>query len=128
MYVADPPSEPRDLVIDKYDKSSVTLKWKTPISDGGNAIKGYQVQVLPVRGTGDWRPINAKPCAGTEFVVPNLIEDADYEFRVVAVNDGGPGKPSKSTGPHRVRDPICECWDARYTRTHHEHALCCILR
>ena len=36
------------------------------------------------------------------------------EFRVSAVNDGGPGKPSKATPPHTVKDQICEwgkcCW------------------
>ena len=36
----DPPSEPKDLKIDKFDKSSVSLKWKKPTSDGGNPIKG----------------------------------------------------------------------------------------
>ena len=54
--------------------------------DGWN-FAGYQVQVLPTRGSGDWRSINATPSKGTSFRVPNLIEGADYEFRVVAVND-----------------------------------------
>ena len=40
----DPPSEPRDVEIAKYDKSSVTLKWKAPTDDGGNPIKGTQQQ------------------------------------------------------------------------------------
>ena len=69
---------------------------------------GYQVQVLPTRGSGDWRPINMTPVKGTTFKAPNLIEGADYEFRVVAINDAGLGKPSKSTGKHTVRDPICK--------------------
>ena len=38
--LADAPSEPRDIAIDKFDSSSVSLKWKTPNSDGGNPIKG----------------------------------------------------------------------------------------
>jgi len=36
----DAPSEPRDLEITKFDKSSVTLKWKAPTDDGGNPIQG----------------------------------------------------------------------------------------
>lgn len=63
---------------------------------------------MPVKGFGNWTAVNATPVAGTTFTVPNLIEDSEWEFRVVAVNDAGPGKPSKSTGPHRVRDPVCE--------------------
>jgi len=39
-WIADAPSEPRDLEITKYDKSSVTLKWKAPTDDGGNPIQG----------------------------------------------------------------------------------------
>ena len=69
---------------------------------------GYEVQKLPVKGHGDWTPVNTKPISGTTFTVPNLIEGSEFEFRVVAINDAGPGKPSKSTGPHKVRDPICE--------------------
>ena len=37
---ADSPDEPRDVKIDKFDKGSVTLKWKPPMSDGGNPIQG----------------------------------------------------------------------------------------
>ena len=69
---------------------------------------GYEVQKLPVKGHGDWTPVNTKPISGTTFTVPNLIEGSEFEFRVVAINGAGLGKPSKSTGPHKVRDPICK--------------------
>ena len=36
----DPPGEPKSVEIDKYDKSSVSLKWKAPDDDGGNPIQG----------------------------------------------------------------------------------------
>ena len=36
----DPPGEPKDVEIPKYDRSSVTLKWKAPNDDGGNPITG----------------------------------------------------------------------------------------
>lgn len=38
--ISDPPDAPRDLEIPKYDRFSATLKWKEPLSDGGNKIKG----------------------------------------------------------------------------------------
>ena len=41
-FSSDPPSEPRDLEIEKYDKGSVSLKWKPPTSDGGNPIQGIR--------------------------------------------------------------------------------------
>ncbi|KAK2158172.1 hypothetical protein LSH36_175g03003 [Paralvinella palmiformis] len=102
----DPPTEPRDIAITEFDKSSVTLKWKAPTEDGGNPIKGYVVEKRAIRGKGDWTPVNNVPVKDTHFKVANLIEGSDVEFRVAAVNDAGLGKPSKSTGSHRVRDPI----------------------
>jgi len=38
----DAPGEPKDVAIDKFDRSSVTLKWKAPNDDGGNPIKGIR--------------------------------------------------------------------------------------
>jgi len=40
VLIADAPGEPKDIAIDKFDRSSVTLKWKPPNDDGGNPIKG----------------------------------------------------------------------------------------
>lgn len=34
------PGEPRDLQIVKFDRTSVTLKWKPPSDDGGSPIQG----------------------------------------------------------------------------------------
>lgn len=71
---------------------------------------GYVVEMLPVRGArSEWRPVNAlNPSKGTDYTVTGLPEGAEYEFRVTAVNDAGLGKPSKSTGVHKVRDPVCK--------------------
>ena len=70
---------------------------------------GYQIEKIPVHGRGAWTPVTALPVNGTSFTVPNLVEGSEWEFRVAAVNDAGPGKYSKSTGPHKVRDPVCKC-------------------
>ena len=72
-------------------------------------LTGYQIEKLPVKGRGgNWIPVNTVSGDKTSFTVPNLIEDSEWEFRVTAINDAGPGKPSKSTGPHRVRDQVCK--------------------
>lgn len=42
----DPPGEPKDVEIAKYDRSSVTLKWKEPTDDGGDPIEGEEVYLL----------------------------------------------------------------------------------
>jgi hypothetical protein len=91
-----------------FSLSSSSRSFSGYIIECKSLSSGYQVEKRPVRGKGDWTPVNATPTHDTHFKVPNLVEDAELEFRVVAVNDAGSGKPSKSTGPHRVRDPICK--------------------
>lgn len=54
-------------------------------------------------------PVNNFPVADTKFSALGLKEGQVLEFRVSAVNQGGTGKPSKSTKPHTVKDPICKC-------------------
>jgi hypothetical protein len=56
----------------------------------------------------DWVKASTFPVPEKTFTVLNLKEGSVVEFRVSAVNDGGPGKPSKATPPHTVRDQICE--------------------
>lgn len=80
-------------------------------------LSGYTIEYKPVsgytvekkaRGRGKWQAANAFPVDATNFAVTGLNEGSVYEFRVVAVNDAGPGKPSKCTEPHTARDPVCE--------------------
>lgn len=42
--------------------------------------------------------VTNSPIPTTDFVVPSLSDGQTYEFRVMAVNDGGVGKPSKPSG------------------------------
>ncbi|VDO84478.1 unnamed protein product [Schistosoma mattheei] len=92
--------------IDEYDKRSVKLSWKPPADDGGNPIKGYLIEKRLPRG--EWRKATGSLVPGTEATVTGIEEGQTYEFRVSAVNDAGPGKPSKATEPHLVRDPVCK--------------------
>ncbi|CAH8566640.1 unnamed protein product [Schistosoma rodhaini] len=100
----DPPGAPEKLNIDEYDKRSVKLSWKPPAEDGGNPIKGYLIEKRLPRG--EWRKATGALVPGTEATVTGIEEGQTYEFRVSAVNDAGPGKPSKATEPHLVRDPV----------------------
>ena len=69
-------------------------------------FSGYVVEKRS-RG-GDWVPVNNFPVKDTKFTVMGLQEGTVVEFRVAAVNDGGPGKFSKATPPHQVRDQVCK--------------------
>ena len=71
-----------------------------------NVASGYTVEKRMKNR--DWQQANLTLTAKNKYTVTGLQEGADYEFRVMAVNDAGPSKPSKATQPHTVRDPVCE--------------------
>ncbi|XP_058876960.1 obscurin-like [Acipenser ruthenus] len=85
----DPPEDP-ELV--SKNSQSVTLSWFTPLSDGGGAILGYNVE-MRLADSVLWLPCNTKPIRNTEFVIDNLIPGTGYRFRVSAVNRAGIGEP-----------------------------------
>lgn len=58
---------------------------------------GYYVEKRE-RG-GEWVKVKNFPTPNTFFQVQGLHEGLKYEFRVIAINEAGPGKPSKSTDP-----------------------------
>lgn len=89
------PDAPTAPEITDTSPSAIGLKWQKPKSDGGSPILGYIVEKREPGVIDEWRPVNSKPIIGTQFMVPNLEENHGYEFRVIAVNDAGPGKPSK---------------------------------
>jgi hypothetical protein len=93
----DPPDAPDQPKIVSYTPNSCTLLWEPPAFSGGRPITGYYVEKRD-RG-GEWLRINQYPTPNTTHMVTNLTEGNRYEFRVVAVNDAGPGKPSRSTEP-----------------------------
>lgn len=41
-----------------------------------------------------WEKCAEVPGNQTKGTAPNLVEGEEYEFRVIAVNKGGPGEPS----------------------------------
>ncbi len=97
--------EPRTNNLPRVLFSSIALpgydiEYRKPVS-------GYTVE-KKARGRSDWTKANAFPAPDNEYTVINLPEGSVYEFRVMAVNDAGLGKPSDTTPPHTVRDPICK--------------------
>ncbi|VDP99495.1 unnamed protein product [Trichobilharzia regenti] len=84
----DAPDSPDNLNMDSFDKHSVDLSWTPPKHDGGNPIKATIGLVT-----------------GPSAHLTGLEPGETYEFRVSAVNDAGPGRPSRATAPHVMKDP-----------------------
>ena len=49
------------------------------------------------------------PISGTKCTVDGLLEDTEYEFRVIALNKAGPGHPSMPSNSVVAKDPVSEC-------------------
>jgi len=98
---------PRNAKVGDVTRNSVKISWTEPLSDGGSALVGYVIEARTAYNP-RWMKVTRTPVKVTEFTYTDPLEGDEYEFRVVAVNDAGPGKPSKTTGPHKVRDPVCE--------------------
>lgn len=94
----DEPGVPGTPEATDWDKNHVDLKWTPPANDGGSPIKGYIIEKKP-KGTSKWvkaAEVGPDDCKAT---VPDLDENTEYEFRVKAVNEAGPGEPSRASQP-----------------------------
>jgi hypothetical protein len=100
-----PPMTPADPPITEY-----AIRWRP----GGNRALGFESTVEV--GTGDCVKYayrtdaegNKKIYAVEElqFVVPGLVSDIPYEFRVSAVNEVGEGFPSDTSEPVLMMNPL----------------------
>ncbi|KAF6772761.1 hypothetical protein AHF37_07761 [Paragonimus kellicotti] len=92
---ADSPGSP---VVEDVGKDFVDLSWSKPLKDGGARITGYVIEKRK-KFAADWEPAmpDGQPVSGTQAHVDKLDENAEYEFRVRAVNAAGPGEPSLPT-------------------------------
>lgn len=102
----DPPDAPSQPDVTGYTPSSCSLQWKPPAYSGGKPVTGYYVEKRE-RG-GEWMRVNNYPTPNTSYTVQDLREGNKYEFRVAAVNEAGPGQPSKPTEPITAQHQRCK--------------------
>lgn len=93
----DRPGKPGKPEATDWDSDHVDLKWEPPVNDGGAPIEEYVIEKRTRYGR--WEPAITVPGACTTATVPDLTPNEEYEFRVVAVNKGGPSDPSDASKP-----------------------------
>ena len=87
-------------------KSSVALAWYRPKDDGGSAITGYLVEYKEVSAETYSR--HETMVTSTMFTLHGLTPDAEYQFRVVAVNNIGESAPGPLSEEVICKDPFGE--------------------
>ncbi|CAF1402962.1 unnamed protein product, partial [Adineta steineri] len=102
ILVKNPFTEPGQTSVPECvtrDRNRIEIKWNPPRNDGGNPVKGYIIERRE-KGTKkrEWTKINRNDYhKGTNFVDENVTANKEYEYRVSAVNDAGPGEPSDAS-------------------------------
>ncbi|KAJ6665025.1 hypothetical protein lerEdw1_005256, partial [Lerista edwardsae] len=101
----DPPGQASQPQVTDVTKDAITITWNPPAKDGGSPVMGYVVEKRK-KGSNLWVPVSKELIQGTKCKVDGLLEDTEYEFRVIAVNQAGPGHPSSASNSVVARDPI----------------------
>ena len=110
FFFSDKPSKPvGPIEFSDVDKSSVTLSWKPPSSDGGKPIEKYIIEHRDLRRS-TWVKAGSVQGDSTTFTAENLTEGNSYTFRVTAVNEEGESQPLESADtvkPQRSASMFC---------------------
>uniref|UniRef100_A0A665WU44 Myomesin 1a (skelemin) n=1 Tax=Echeneis naucrates TaxID=173247 RepID=A0A665WU44_ECHNA len=102
----DLPSAPGSPVATRNTDTSVVVSWAA--SKEVRHLVGYYIECSIV-GTDVWMPCNNKPVKQTRFVCHGLTTEANYVFRVKAVNAAGYSQSSPDSDAVVVKAAICKC-------------------
>lgn len=93
LYFSATPGPPSTPWVTNVTRESITVGWNEPVSDGGNQVTGYHLEMKD-RNSILWQRVNKIMIRTTHFKVTSISGGLIYEFRVYAVNAAGVGKVS----------------------------------
>lgn len=91
--VSQAPSAPENLYVTDVTSDSASLAWTKPLHDGGSLITGYVIEAQK-KDTDQW--VHVATIKALDYTVTDLIEGAEYTFRIMAVNASGRSDPRES--------------------------------
>uniref|UniRef100_A0A3B3HK91 Titin n=1 Tax=Oryzias latipes TaxID=8090 RepID=A0A3B3HK91_ORYLA len=92
------PSAPTYVNVIDSTKTSITVSWGKPLSDGGSEIQGYIVEVCKAEEE-QWTMVT--PPTGlrvNKYEITKLTEGQEYKIQVCALNKLGVGEPLSLSG------------------------------
>lgn len=103
-FIPAAPSRPEKLSVSVTDKTSVTLEWSKPKSDGGSRLRRYIIW-RRVEMTDNWVKVTSVEHYTTKTVVEKLEYEKNFFFAVSAENDVGESDKAVTTEPVRLPKP-----------------------
>lgn len=104
-YQFNVPDAPQNCQAKDITKSSCVITFDAPKSDGGSPIIGYVIERKQTL-TSKWIRLNNEPISALTYKCNDLIDDLEYEFRVLAENKAGLSEPSEPCKPFTAKDPF----------------------
>lgn len=108
-FLLDVPDRPEDLEVTAITKDYISVTWKPPKYDGGSEVISYILEARMI-GKDKFVRLTKETLMDRKYTYDGLREGDTFEFRVSAVNEVGPGKPSFSTKPITCKDELGECF------------------
>uniref|UniRef100_A0A8C9ZA48 Titin n=1 Tax=Sander lucioperca TaxID=283035 RepID=A0A8C9ZA48_SANLU len=100
------PGAPAYVNVIDSTKSSITLSWGKPLSDGGSDIQGYIVEVCKAEEE-EWTMVT--PPTGlrlNKYEITKLTEGQEYKIQVCALNKLGVGEPAALSGTAKPEERV----------------------
>lgn len=101
----DVPSQPGTPEIAEVTDDHVTLYWKAPESDGLSPITHYILEYHDKEEFLTWNTIDTETITETTHTLTSLQKSKEYNFKVTAVNEIGPSKPSNPSVFVKIETP-----------------------
>ena len=91
LLVVDVPQPPENVKVSEITRDSCQLTWGEPRDAGGLMLQKYSIEMCPA-SSNRWTQVSST--RSNQYTVINLSGRTRYQFRVLAINDIGPSKPS----------------------------------